>query len=150
MAKSIDECYRDGEAAYDDAVVVPRAMPPSGEYTVALDAVVDTVITNREGAEGVLVRGVGKVLDGDMAGRRFVIFRGTNLDGSIAGLKAAAELIGGEVAGFKASVDALKAALGTVLQVDVTRSMARDGSGREFTNTSLLGLVEAVDSVEEV
>jgi len=139
MAKTLDQVYNDNTKAYADHVVIPRSMPPDGEYTAQLTAVVDWVGQD----DGINVVTIGKIVDGEYQGRDFVVMRAGQT--TLGFLKAFAGLILGQTGTPGADVAALKAKIleGVVVQVNVETRPNKQGV--EYTNAHVLRVLDNAD-----
>lgn len=135
MAKSLQEVYNESEADYKSASVLPRWMPPNGDYTVAMSSVIETVIKDE-----LVIFVIGTIADGEWQGRQFVLTRsGAKTRGM---LKEVAEVVLSRSSSIREDVEALKAACtqATLVAVTVDRTTAKNG--KEYANAHVNDVIK--------
>jgi len=140
MAKSLAEVYADNNQAYKDARILPRWMPPDGDYTAALTDVIDMVVGDND---DLLIVVVAQIVDGPYQGRSFVAVRsGPKMRGPV---KELADMVLQNTAlDLKATVDALKARVmdpANAVTVAVGVKTTTNAAGKTYTNARINGLV---------
>lgn len=146
MAKSLEQIQAEAESAYQNAVVIPRWLPPDGTgYRAQLTDVLDWVGANQDGQEEQHVALIGEIEGGDYAGRRICLGRFNPRNMGM--FKEIAELILGNSTGFADDLAALRQRVGTLLQFDVRTRTSRQG--REFTGCTITDVLDAVTAEQE-
>lgn len=120
MAKTMEQAYAEADDAYQRSQVIPRWTPPVGDYTAVLTDVMETMVTNKEKAEELVIFVIAQIADGDLQGKRFVMVRsGAKTRGM---LKQIVELTCGASVGLKADVEALRSRVGTLFSVSAVQN----------------------------
>lgn len=136
MPKSLEQVYAESQQAYDNAQIIPRSMPPDGQYTVAISRVAE-MVSKKDESLSVIV--IGQVVDGDFEGKEFVLQRYNAKYPDF--FKAFVDLVIGESGTLADDVKAVKEAAdnNVLLSVEVVRKVA--DNGREYANANVLGTV---------
>lgn len=136
MAKTLEQVYTDSEAGYKSSVIIPRFMPPDGEYTVSLNAVIDAAIQDE-----LVVFVTGQIVDGDYAGRQMLVVRSGEKTRGF--LKEAADLLLGNTAlSVRETITSLKAKVAEAPIVGVeVRTSKPNAKGQTYSNARITGIV---------
>jgi hypothetical protein len=135
MAKSLQEVYAEEQKAYESAVIIPRFMPPDGDYVVAFTGIVESVTKQNE----LLIVAVGTIADGEQAGRQMILNRfGARNRGM---LKQFVELLIGTSKTLREDVEALKAKATEAPMLAITVERTTADNGKTYANAQVNDLL---------